>query len=280
MRSRPEHRRHGRRRAGAIFASAVAVLLMVLAVAASVAIYPEATGAKVYESGDAVVDASNIDQGYVMVKMSSSKKIKVRITGANQYTYDLEGDGEYDVYPLQDGNREYSLVIYQQVKGNSYSQVLSRTLRPEMSDENAPFLCPNRYTWYTPDSAVVQLGKQLCEGLSSDQEKVNAVYQYVTSNIIYDYMAAMMVTAGQQTGYVPDLDEVLETKMGICFDYSALMGALLRSQGIPTQLVMGYADITYHAWNNIYIDGEWVRYDATSAVTHTKISQYTEEAVY
>lgn len=280
MRSRPEHRRHGRRRAGAIFASAVAVLLMVLAVAASVAIYPEATGAKVYESGDAVVDASNIDQGYVMVKMSSSKKIKVRITGANQYTYDLEGDGEYDVYPLQDGNREYSLVIYQQVKGNSYSQVLSRTLRPEMSDENAPFLCPNRYTWYTPDSAVVQLGKQLCEGLSSDQEKVNAVYQYVTSNIIYDYMAAMMVIAGQQTGYVPDLDEVLETKMGICFDYSALMGALLRSQGIPTQLVMGYADAMYHAWNNVLIDGEWVRYDATSAASFTKISQYTEEAVY
>lgn len=280
MRSRPEHRRHGRRRAGAIFASAVAVLLMVLAVAASVAIYPEATGAKVYESGDAVVDASNIDQGYVMVKMSSSKKIKVRITGANQYTYDLKGDGEYDVYPLQDGNREYSLVIYQQVKGNSYSQVLSRTLRPEMSDENAPFLCPNRYTWYTPDSAVVQLGKQLCEGLSSDQEKVNAVYQYVTSNIIYDYMAAMMVTAGQQTGYVPDLDEVLETKMGICFDYSALMGALLRSQGIPTQLVMGYADAMYHAWNNVLVDGEWVRYDATSAASFAKISQYTEEAVY
>ena len=253
---------------------------MVLAVAASVAIYPEATGAKVYESGDAVVDASNIDQGYVMVKMSSSKKIKVRITGANQYTYDLKGDGEYDVYPLQDGNREYSLVIYQQVKGNSYSQVLSRTLRPEMSDENAPFLCPNRYTWYTPDSAVVQLGKQLCEGLSSDQEKVNAVYQYVTSNIIYDYMAAMMVIAGQQTGYVPDLDEVLETKMGICFDYSALMGALLRSQGIPTQLVMGYADAMYHAWNNVLIDGEWVRYDATSAASFAKISQYTEEAVY
>ena len=42
------------------------------------------------------------------------------------------------------------------MKGNSYSQVLSRTLRPEMSDENAPFLCPNRYTWYTPDSAVVE----------------------------------------------------------------------------------------------------------------------------
>ena len=280
MRERPEQKSHGQRKAGAMFAAAMAVLLTLLAVAASVAVYPQAGGSVVYESGGATVDASNIDQGYVMVKMSSSKKLKVRITGANQYTYDLDGDGQYDVYPLQDGNREYSLVIYQQVKGNSYSQVLSRTLRPEMSDENAPFLCPNRYTWYTPDSAVVQLGKQLCEGLSSDQEKVNAVYQYVTSNIIYDYMAAMMVIAGQQTGYVPDLDEVLETKMGICFDYSALMGALLRSQGIPTQLVMGYADAMYHAWNNVLIDGEWVRYDATSAASFTKISQYTEEAVY
>ena len=262
-----------------MFAAAMAVLLTLLAVAASVAVYPQ-TGSVVYESGGATVDASNIDQGYVMVKMSSSKKLKVRITGANQYTYDLDGDGQYDVYPLQDGNRDYTLVVYQQVEGNSYSQVLSRTLRPQMSDENAPFLCPNRYIWYTPDSAVVKLGEELCAGLTSDQEKVNAVYQYVTSNLIYDYMAAMMVAAGQQSGYVPDLDEVLETKMGICFDFSALMGALLRSQGIPTQMVMGYADITYHAWNNIYIDGEWVRYDATSAVTFTKISQYTEEAVY
>ncbi len=263
-----------------MFAAAMAVLLTLLAVAASVAVYPQAGGSVVYESGGATVDASNIDQGYVMVKMSSSKKLKVRITGANQYTYDLDGDGQFDVYPLQDGNRDYTLVVYQQVEGNSYAQVLSRTLRPQMSDENAPFLCPNRYIWYTPDSAVVQLGNELCAGLTTDQEKVDAVYQYVTSNYLYDYMAAVLATAGQMSGYVPDLDEVLETKSGICFDFSALMGALLRSQGIPTQMVMGYADVTYHAWNNIYIDGEWVRYDATSAVTFTKISQYTEEAVY
>ncbi len=135
-----------------------------------------------------------------------------------------------------------------------------------------PFLSPNRYSWYTQDSAVVQLGEEICAGITSDQEKVQAVYNYITSNMIYDYMAAMMVAAGQQTGYVPDLDEVLETKMGICFDFAAMMCALLRSQGIPTQMVMGYADAMYHAWNNVYIDGEWVRYDATSAVTFTNIS--------
>ena len=95
----------------------------------------------------------------------------------------------------------------------------------------------------------------------------------------YGHIALCPETMGK-INQLGDLDEVLETKMGICFDFSALMGALLRSQGIPTQMVMGYADITYHAWNNILIDGEWVRYDATSAVTFTKISQYTEEAVY
>ena len=120
-----------------MIAAAMAVLLTFLAVAASVAIYPEATGDAVYQSGGATVDASNIDQGYVMVRMSSSKKLKVRITGANQYTYDLDGDGEYDVYPLQDGNRDYTLVVYEQVQGNSYSQVLSRTLRPQMAGQHA-----------------------------------------------------------------------------------------------------------------------------------------------
>ena len=274
-------RMHGARqaKAGAGMALVMSVLLTLIAIGASVAIFPEA-GDIIYQGGGATLDATHADSGYVMVKMSSSKKLKVRITGDEQYTYDLAGDGEYDVYPLQNGNREYTLVVYEQVKGNSYSQVLSRTLRPEMADVNAPFLGPNCYTWYTADSAVVQLGNELCAGLTTDQEKVNAVYQYVTSNYIYDYMTAMMVSAGQQSGYVPDLDAMLEKKMGICFDFSALMGALLRSQGIPTQMVMGYADITYHAWNNILIDGEWVRYDATSAVTHTNIQQYTEEAVY
>ena len=121
-----------------MFAAAMAVLLTLLAVAASVAVYPQ-TGSVVYESGGATVDASNIDQGYVMVKMSSSKKLKVRITGANQYTYDLDGDGQFDVYPLQAGHRDYTLVVYQPGEGHSYAQVLSRTLSPHMSEETAPF---------------------------------------------------------------------------------------------------------------------------------------------
>ena len=71
MRSEPGRGRHGREKAGAMFAAAMAVLLTLLAVAASVAIYPEATGSTVYESGGATVDASNIDQGYVCLLYTS-----------------------------------------------------------------------------------------------------------------------------------------------------------------------------------------------------------------
>ncbi len=271
---------HGRGRLAGAAALGLAVLLTLLAIAASVAIYPEATGSVTFESGGATLDASNADEGYVMVKMQSEKALKVRITGLNQYTYDLDGDGEYDVYPLQDGDGTYTVVVYEQVEGTSYAQVLSQSVEAAMADANAPFLAPNRYSWYTRDSAVVSLSDELLGGLGSDREKAEAAYEYVVSNMTYDYMKAVMAVGGQISGYVPDLDEVLETKTGICFDFAALMCALLRAQGVPTQMVMGYADTTYHAWNNVYLDGEWTRFDATAAVTHADIKQYTEEAVY
>ena len=220
-------------------ALALAVVLTLLAVAASVAIYPIASGQKTYKGGGAVLDASNADQGYVMVKMSSSKKLKVRITGQQQYTYDLDGDGEYDVYPLQDGSGSYTVVVYEQVEGNSYAQVLSKSIQANMSDEYAPFLSPNRYSWYTQDSQVVALAQELCAGLSTDREKAQTVYDYVVSTMTYDYMEAVLAVAGQIGGYVPVLDEVLQTKSGICFDFAAVICAMLRSQGIPTQMVMG-----------------------------------------
>ena len=81
-----------------------------------------------------------------------------------------------------------------------------------------------------------------------------------------------------ESGYLPNLDSVYKSKKGICFDYAATMTAMLRSQGVPTKLVIGYAGSAYHAWisvysekegwidNVIYFDGEkWNRMDPTFA---------------
>ena len=52
----------------------------------------------------------------------------------------------------------------------------------------------------------------------------------------------------------PDPDETLDTGKGICFDYAALMSAMLRSQRIPTKLEVGYSGDVYHAWISCYVD--------------------------
>ena len=86
------------------------------------------------------------------------------------------------------------------------------------------------------------------------------------------------LAATVKSGYLPVLDQVLEKKSGICFDYAALMTGMLRSQGVPCKLVVGFAGSAYHAWISvwseengwvdgvIYFDGHsWQRMDPTFA---------------
>ena len=70
---------------------------------------------------------------------------------------------------------------------------------------------------------------------------VSSVYNYVVTNITYDTAKANSV----QSGYLPNCDSVLSQKKGICFDYAAVMTAMLRSQNIPTKLVVGYTGSLY-----------------------------------
>lgn len=266
-------RPYGHRLALLLFA-----FLLCCGVAALAALYPEASGTTEYKKSGAVVDASHSDQGYIMAKYKkSSKQLKVRVSkGDDTYTYDLNGNGEYEIYPLQLGSGKYKVQFFSQSSGNKYSTVASLSFPVELAEETTPYLYPNQYCWYADGDDAVQKGAELCTGLVSDEQKVKSVYDFLTSNIMYDYIQALTV----EKGYLPDVNAVLQSKKGICFDFSALMACMLRSQGIPTQMVIGYADAQYHAWNQVYLGGEWVRYDATAAVTHATVKQYTTERIY
>ncbi len=84
------------------------------------------------------------------------------------------------------------------------------------------------------------------------------VYDFVVSHLTYDTALAQSV----QSGYLPDLDKLLAGGKGICFDYAALMTAMLRSQGVPCKLVVGYVgaqDPAYHAWISVWTESDgWV----------------------
>ena len=59
-----------------------------------------------------------------------------------------------------------------------------------------------------------------------------------------------------------------------------LFPALLRAQGIAVKLVIGYADNTYHAWNEVYLSGQWVRLDITAQASNMNVKSYTTERFY
>ena len=224
-----------------------------------VCLVPEAPGDTVYENDYAHLDASNIDQGYVVIRYTgTSPKVKLQITGPNSttYTYNLSVDEQRDeVFPLQSGNGEYIINVFENIEGTQYSQAFSQLIDVNITNEFTPFLYPNQYVTFTASNEAVKKGEELAFTANSDLDVVSAVYNFMIKNISYDHEEAETV----QSGYLPDVDEVLETRTGICIDYSALMVTMLRSQRIPTRMEIGYAGTAYHAWLSTYIeDVGWV----------------------
>ena len=219
---------------------------------------PSADGVTVYQNDFASIDASNTSQGYVMVKYNgTNEKVKLQITCPDQscYTYLISDRGAYDTFPLTAGNGSYTLQVLENVAGDTYTVSLTQSINVSIEDEFLPFLYPNQYVNFHADSQAVSKGSDLAKDTYSDLDVVQNIYNYVIKNISYDTEKAQNVSYG----YVPDVDDTLSSKKGICFDYAALMTSMLRSQNIPTKLEVGYSGDAYHAWISTYIDDNgWV----------------------
>jgi len=232
---------------------------------------PDAPGILVFKKSGAMMDASNSSEGYIMVRRESHKRQKLRVTKDKEsYDYDLNGHGDLEVFPLQMGDGKYNVAVFENSSGSNFKSKFSKDISVELASDEIPFCYPNQLIDFGESTRCVALAQAICEGLATEMEKVIAVNAYVTANIAYDYNRASQITGGEITSYIPDIDDVLDKKLGICFDYSAVVACMLRSQGIPTQLVMGYVGSQYHAWNRVFVDGKWGRLDATFAVTQTK----------
>jgi transglutaminase-like putative cysteine protease len=214
---------------------------------------PAADGTVTYGDDSVVIDASHTADGYVMVKYTGTcELVKVLFTLPDQtvYKYTLSLTGGYDVLPLTGGDGTYQLDIMEHVVDDQYATAFTQSLDVALSDEFLPFLYPNQYVWFTGDSKAVAKASSLAEECYSDLEVVQNIYHYVTENIIYDKEKAASV----KSGYLPHVDETLETEKGICFDYASLMTSMFRSQGIPTRLEIGYTQELKHAWISTYLD--------------------------
>ena len=154
---------------------------------------PTASGTVTYGNDTVSVDASNVQNGYVMVKYTGSVgKIKVQISkGDLTYTYDLNARDAYEVFPMSEGSGTYKIKVFENVSGTQYSQAFSQDVPVSLADQFEPFLYPNQYVNFSQGSAAVQKGAQLAAGAKDDLGVVDAIYNYVVDNLTYDKAKAL-----------------------------------------------------------------------------------------
>jgi len=189
----------------------------------------------------------------------SDLKVLVQKDG-KRYAYNLFSANES--FPLQMGNGSYTVSVCQKVSGSEYKVVESNTFDLNMNQDTV-YLASTQNVEWSSASATSQLAKKLTAKAKTDVEKVQIVRDYVMSHIAYDYDKASSVG----TRYVPSVERTLASGKGICYDYASVTASMLRSLGIPTKLVKGhsnYTGSTFHAWNEVNVNGNWIVVDATT----------------
>ncbi len=241
---------------------------------------PEASGEIVYEGAGVTIDASHTDQGYIMIRCEpGGKRLKARIATQQQtYYYDLPAGENYSVFPLQMGDGAYTVRVMEQVENDLYAVRFGKELTVKLASETVCFLYPNQYVWYDGETKTVRKARELSRGLTDEAQIAKTFYKFVVRHMTYDTEKAKTVPYG----YLPDADAALDTGKGICFDYAALLAVMLRSKGIPTEMLIGTVtpENLYHAWNSVYLNGEWVWMDPTLDGTGHKEADYITERIY
>ena len=266
------------RRLCTLFLLALLLAGLLPAGAGADALWP-AAGGNEQRSGKMKLDVSFLSEGYFLaaIQKPSNHRLKLRVVKDGEtLTYDLNSNGDYEVFPLQLGNGDYEVSLYENVSGKKYSQEGRISLSVRTRLPGVCFLYPNQYVNYTQFSEAVAKAGELCAG-KGPKEAYAIICDFMKNNFVYDYIKAVTVQAGQ----LPDIDNSYAKRMGVCQDLSAITVCMLRTQGIPSRLIIGYADNQYHAWTMTKMGGTDELFDPTAALNAiTPVKDYSMERYY
>ena len=116
------------------------------------------------------------------------------------------------------------------------------------------------------DTQTEELADEICTDCETDEEKVQAIYNWIIHNFEYDYNYHTFIQ------YF-NVRKTLHTHKGVCYDFSNLFAALCRSQNIPCYVVDGtpYDRSTAdHTWNRVYYNNSWWDVDVTNDMCASK----------
>lgn len=116
------------------------------------------------------------------------------------------------------------------------------------------FLLPSRYC---ESDKVGELAMEIIKDIQSGYEQVEAIRQWCFQNISRQYG-----TTNSSTSAI----DVLQSRTGVCRDFTHVAIALCRSINIPARMVVGYLHdlkpMDLHAWFEAYVGDRWYTFDA------------------
>ena len=124
----------------------------------------------------------------------------------------------------------------------------------------------------------------------TDRETVRAIHDYLVNTLTYNPLYSAPYGTSQATlesvaaamdqayeTYAFENNVTLSTKYGICQNYAELFQTMCIRSGIPCVMVTGMANGDSHAWNQVYVDGQWLYVDCTfdDPVSRTPVLNHT-----
>lgn len=119
------------------------------------------------------------------------------------------------------------------------------------------FLLPSRYC---ESDKVGELASQIIKDVQPGYAQVEAIRQWCYQNISRQYGTTNSSTSAM---------DVLQSRTGVCRDFTHVAIALCRCITIPARMVVGYLHelkpMDLHAWFEAYVGDRWYTFDALMA---------------
>ncbi|KQZ33501.1 transglutaminase family protein [Duganella sp. Root1480D1] len=186
---------------------------------------------------------ANLERGQKLrsVELAAPHKLQMDRLGHNWLELNLDSFPAY-------GRKQMGLTV---------TVDISEAAMPSPPGQEGEWLRAERYV-ETGHPAIQALAEQLKAG--SPLATARAIFDWVRGNLNY-------------AGYLADdygALYALEHRRGDCTEYSQLVAALARANGIPARVLGGYVasrDVVpapgdYHNWAELYLDGAWRVVDA------------------
>ena len=158
-----------------------------------------------------------------------------------------------DLFDLNAGRQSFDGELLE-IRLEQLAQVRDKEESPCLNCED--FLTATPYVQST-DPGIKGQAEEIISGAEDSLRQVEGL-----ANWVYENVEKRPVLG------IPDALTTFKNRVGDCNEHASLFAALARSVGIPARIAVGVVyykrSFYYHAWNEVWVKGDWLSLDTTT----------------